>query len=296
MVEKYENVYGYPWSIASRIVLKWSGEYVFVRRPMRERRASKPHTIFWYIKDGCRKISINHETFEIKSGDLVIFPPYAERIDLDIMEETHFFALSCDAKIGGVDIATLYHFPNVIRSGQLGDISELLEVWLKIIAMLDQLYKHNPHQMLHLQSLSLAQSIQMNTLMSLWYEKLILLLQPLLPSTHSVADRRVFIACRYMEKHIAAKLSITDIAEHLNMSPGYLQALFRQALRISPKQYMNQIRFQLVSELLLQGTASLEQIGESIGYDDPIEFRRWFRRHAGMSIRQFCARSAETIM
>ncbi len=287
--------FGFPWSVAPLLRLVWAAEFSSGIRAMQELRTPNPYTICWYIKKGRRKVIIDQTEYELDEGDMAIFAPQTERIDLDIVKDTTYLVLSCDAKIGGIDIALLYQFPAVIRKQQLEQAAPLIEVWEQLLAQLVRLHRGEPRSGLRIQSMPLTDALFIGKLTEQWFDELVKLLTPQLQSLHTNVDRRVFQACKFMEKNIDQKLTVQHIAEHCKISPSHLQMLFRQMLRMSPKQYANHIRFLMASELLLQGSVSVEEVAGRIGYEDPQEFRRWFKRRSGLSVRTYCLRGAQAL-
>ncbi|HEV3317339.1 MAG TPA: bifunctional DNA-binding transcriptional regulator/O6-methylguanine-DNA methyltransferase Ada [Candidatus Angelobacter sp.] len=57
------------------------------------------------------------------------------------------------------------------------------------------------------------------------------------PGERSLQAQKVQQACRYIEKNFDATLSLKQIADHVALSPFYLQRLFKRTLGISPRQY-----------------------------------------------------------
>lgn len=77
--------------------------------------------------------------------------------------------------------------------------------------------------------------------------------------------------------------SVTQMAEKLNMSEGYLQALYQKAFHISCKKDVINCRISLAKERLLRSSYSIEQIAEACGYRNVEHFIRQFQQMVGMS-------------
>ncbi|APH20569.1 AraC family transcriptional regulator [Clostridium botulinum] len=82
-------------------------------------------------------------------------------------------------------------------------------------------------------------------------------------------------------------LTIKYIANQLNISPGYLLVNFKSVYNISPKSYLNQLRFNEAKILLGQPNISLSEISERIGYRNVSHFSRQFKLWSGISPYEF---------
>ena len=103
----------------------------------------------------------------------------------------------------------------------------------------------------------------------------------------SPADSRVERACEYLRQHIADPITVEDVAGHCHVSPSRIAHLFKRDQGISLLQYRNQLRLQEARQLLLTSDMRVEAIAGQIGYSDPAQFSKYFRKHNGCSPRAF---------
>lgn len=75
-------------------------------------------------------------------------------------------------------------------------------------------------------------------------------------------------ACRLIESHLDEPLTLPDLGTALDVSPGYLQRLFKRRLGISPRQYADARRVERL-KASLQGQASVTDAILSAGYGSP---------------------------
>ncbi|MGD8165738.1 GlxA family transcriptional regulator [Herbiconiux sp. P16] len=80
----------------------------------------------------------------------------------------------------------------------------------------------------------------------------------------------------------SARHSLTELAEHLNLSPRHLTRLFRDELSTTPGRYVESIRFDLAKALLDQGFTAT-QAAERAGFPSYESLRRVFGRELGIS-------------
>ncbi|MCQ6560658.1 AraC family transcriptional regulator [Paenibacillus mendelii] len=83
-------------------------------------------------------------------------------------------------------------------------------------------------------------------------------------------------------------LGLARMADTLEVSPQYLNTLFRKSWGISPYQYLVQFRIQKSKELLLSERGrTVKGISAAVGFQDDSHFVHTFRRLAGMTPVQF---------
>jgi AraC-like DNA-binding protein len=68
---------------------------------------------------------------------------------------------------------------------------------------------------------------------------------------------------RYIEKHADKPLSLKTLAEQAQLSPAYLQRVFKRVLGVSPKAYHDAARLRLLKDALKSGKTVLESITEA---------------------------------
>ncbi|MCB1687173.1 MAG: arabinose operon transcriptional regulator AraC [Halioglobus sp.] len=102
-----------------------------------------------------------------------------------------------------------------------------------------------------------------------------------------VIDRRIQKACDYMRRNIAEGFRLDEVATACNLSTSRLAHLFRDYMGISPKSWSNNMRLQQARKLLLANNDGISLIARRVGYDDPSQFSRYFKKSIGCSPREF---------
>ncbi len=97
-------------------------------------------------------------------------------------------------------------------------------------------------------------------------------------------------AVEYIARNYAGPLTIRDVAHHVGLDRSYLYALFREQLRMTPKEYLVRFRVERACGLLA-GPLSIAEIGRSVGYEDPLSFSRVFRQVKGLPPSRYRNRS-----
>jgi len=76
-------------------------------------------------------------------------------------------------------------------------------------------------------------------------------------------------------------LSLSDVARHAGLSPNYLSTLFHRECGCTFAAYLARKRISRACELL-QGGATVPEASTAVGYQDPSQFSRLFKRLVGM--------------
>ncbi|MEM9048136.1 MAG: GlxA family transcriptional regulator [Pseudomonadota bacterium] len=104
---------------------------------------------------------------------------------------------------------------------------------------------------------------------------------PDLPPRVAIGEPRVATAIGLMEAHLAAPLSIADLARRAGVSRRHLQALFRDRLGVSPKRHYLTLRLGQAMRLLLETRRSVAAIAAETGFSDPSAFSSAYLRMHG---------------
>jgi AraC family transcriptional regulator, arabinose operon regulatory protein len=100
-------------------------------------------------------------------------------------------------------------------------------------------------------------------------------------------DSRVSRACEYIESQADGSFSVDDIASACNLSSSRLAHLFKQQIGVGPMAWSNNLRLQRARKLLLDSDKPVAMIAAQVGYEDPTQFARNFRKNVGCSPREF---------
>jgi AraC family transcriptional regulator len=100
--------------------------------------------------------------------------------------------------------------------------------------------------------------------------------------------RVVAEAVRFLQENYSRDVSLNDIAEAVHLSPFHVARLFKQALGVSPHQYLIQIRVNSARSLLEAGSGerSLAEVASAVGFADQSHLTRHFKRLLGVTPKQ----------
>lgn len=97
------------------------------------------------------------------------------------------------------------------------------------------------------------------------------------------SDHLVLEVQNWMEKRYADKLSMEQVAREFGLSNRTLVRRFKLATGVTPQYYLQEIRLNAASWLLVQSNQSIEDITHTVGYEDISSFVRLFKRRTNYS-------------
>ncbi|WP_372630286.1 bifunctional transcriptional activator/DNA repair enzyme AdaA [Cohnella sp.] len=100
---------------------------------------------------------------------------------------------------------------------------------------------------------------------------------PLRPDAVLAEQTDAIIGQRYREK-----LTLQVLADSLAISPYHLQRVYKQVRGYSPQEKTERVRLEQAKKLLRDSSASVADIGESVGYASPPHFTAWFCKRTGV--------------
>jgi transcriptional regulator GlxA family with amidase domain len=101
------------------------------------------------------------------------------------------------------------------------------------------------------------------------------------------ADDAITRVQQYMEKNYNKTITMTEMAGISNMSSRNLIRRFEQATSNTPLEYLQRFRIENAKKMLENRNDGIEQIAMKCGYEDMSFFRKVFKRHVGMTPREY---------
>ena len=83
------------------------------------------------------------------------------------------------------------------------------------------------------------------------------------------------------------QIRVSDVANAIGISRGYLSIIFKNAMKVSPQGFQLNFRMEKAGNLLRSTRLSVSAVAEELGYTDVLSFSKSFRRHFGMSPTDF---------
>ena len=95
------------------------------------------------------------------------------------------------------------------------------------------------------------------------------------------SSHRIASITRFLNENYSERLSIDDIARVAGMSTSALYHKFREVTRMSPLQYLKKIRLHHARTLMVARGLNASEAGFQVGYTNPSQFSREFKRLFG---------------
>jgi len=103
------------------------------------------------------------------------------------------------------------------------------------------------------------------------------------PGTPSGAwNLHVEQALGLLQSGVFENLSLATVAARVSVSEEHLIRLFRKHLNITPMKYLQVLKLETATSLLLNSDLSIKEIAWKLGYPNQFLFSRNFRAHAGV--------------
>lgn len=95
----------------------------------------------------------------------------------------------------------------------------------------------------------------------------------------------------YLRENYREPLSLDALSAKLGYTPQYLSCLFHRELNVSLSTFLQKLRVEKSCLLLAETRMSVALVAQEVGYGDSRHFNAVFRRHMGMSPREFRRRA-----
>ena len=114
------------------------------------------------------------------------------------------------------------------------------------------------------------------------------------PSTLTYRRTLLREAIAVMEEEYASDLSLDDVARRIATSRRQLQRCFADHSTTTFRGYLGQIRMARAAELLAGTDLPVAAVARRVGYTQPAQFAKAFRRHLGTTPMAYRRRVSET--
>ena len=100
-------------------------------------------------------------------------------------------------------------------------------------------------------------------------------------------EKHVLLAENYIKSNLNKKLLIEDVAKAVGVSRAYLRNIFFELRGVSPQEFLSDERIKKAKELLDSSNLGISEIAACVGYDDPLAFSKFFKKHVGVSPKNY---------
>jgi AraC family transcriptional regulator of adaptative response / methylphosphotriester-DNA alkyltransferase methyltransferase len=110
------------------------------------------------------------------------------------------------------------------------------------------------------------------------------------PSTIRLRTSLYEDAVRIVEQEYADELSLDDIARRVASSRRQLQRAYSEIGRTTFREHLARVRMARAAEMLSAGSLTVREVARRVGYRQPAQFAKAFRRHIGVAPSDFRTR------
>ena len=91
----------------------------------------------------------------------------------------------------------------------------------------------------------------------------------------------------YIYVHIMDRITVTELAEAINISPTHLSRIFKQETGISVSEYIRQRKIDMAKNLLRFSNYDFVEIAVMLSYSSQSHFIQHFRSQTGMTPKAY---------
>lgn len=241
------------------------------------------------ILEGIQRTDFDSRSYEFQSGDILLIPPGTSHENSCVSQEgMKYFCVHFDIDDPGIQQNLLMYCPVNLRKDNImfERIKELLATYVELLE----------HETFSLQDKLLVEKLLIELVIFLLdyasyeQEKIAASDNSSLVLAKSIADTiqqnfRTFT--EYPLEENRSLLATNLVAEAMSISESTMLKVFKKVYGVSPKQYLDQLRYNESKFLLHQPNLSISEITEIIGYQNLSHFSRQFKRWSGMSPKEY---------
>ena len=96
-------------------------------------------------------------------------------------------------------------------------------------------------------------------------------------------------ATAIVEREYASELSLDDIARRIASSRRQLQRAYAEVGNTTFREHLTRVRMERAADLLARRSVTVREVAHRVGYRQPAQFAKAFRRHLGVAPSDFRA-------
>ncbi|MCD8153305.1 MAG: AraC family transcriptional regulator [Clostridiales bacterium] len=232
----------------------------------------RPHYIIHYILSGRGIYQVGNERWELHEGEGFLIEPDVQTFyEADSQEPWEYCWVGFEGEL----------VPDLLGEIGLGDgrltfYCKKREVLLSIV-----------RRMMENQRCSGRNDLLLQSQLYLFFGTLSQDAQVVERQRGQMGSTYVNDAIEFIHYNYYNDIRITDIASYVGIDRSYLYKLFQVEAGMSPNQYLSNFRLTRAAWMLEMTRYSVESVGYSCGYRDPLVFSKAFKRKYGMAPMAF---------
>ena len=102
-----------------------------------------------------------------------------------------------------------------------------------------------------------------------------------------ITSRPVSRCIDYINDHLHLKLSLTALAEHVDLNPSYLSRLFKRETGLSVSEYIQTKKIDTAINMLIYSDYTPAQIASVLAFSDQSYFTDVFKKYTGLTPKKY---------
>jgi AraC-like DNA-binding protein len=112
------------------------------------------------------------------------------------------------------------------------------------------------------------------------------------PATVALRTSLFEDATAIVEREFSSDLSLDDIARRIASSRRQLQRAYAEVGNTTFREHLTRVRMDRAAEMLARRSATVREVAHRVGYRQPAQFAKAFRRHLGVAPSDYRAGGA----
>ena len=158
------------------------------------------------------------------------------------------------------------------------------EIWEEILPLYKKALKESQKKSV---SSNLKVKLYLTEILTLLYENHFLTVTEPVEEMKGYQAETIKKAVLYMKEHFNSKMKISDVADYVGMSEQYFCRYFKKMTGKTLTEYMNEIRVDRASEMLVNTEEKVIDIAISCGYDNISYFIKRFKHIKGITPQEY---------
>ena len=100
-------------------------------------------------------------------------------------------------------------------------------------------------------------------------------------------NRYIQYVLSFIQKNYGNDVTVAQLAENLNLSPVYLNSVFKKEIGVTVQEYLISVRIEKAQKLLVEQTLTVGAIAKKVGYNTLRSFEVAFLKRVGVSPTEY---------
>lgn len=101
------------------------------------------------------------------------------------------------------------------------------------------------------------------------------------------SQRVIEVAKDFILKNYSSNIGLNSVAEFVHLNPTYLSELFKLETGLNFIDFLVETRINAAKKLLMKSDLKVYEVGQKVGYEEPVSFNRAFKRVVGISPQEY---------